>query len=85
MVQVCCLETTVTNHQPVLVKITEEQRPQGSQWWESEMLQVIDLIYVKSLLSIRMIVPVYYMCLHLFFSVSTHAIKSCGIHMWLDN
>jgi hypothetical protein len=32
------------------------------------MLQVIDLvIYVKFLLSIRMIVPIYFLCEHLFF------------------
>lgn len=45
----------------------------GAQWWESEMLQVIDLIiYVKSLLSIRMIVPrillvprPLFLCLHI--------------------
>jgi len=53
----------------------------GALWWKSEMLQVIDLIfYVKSLLSVRMIVPVYFLCHHLFFYASTHAIKSRGIH-----
>lgn len=36
--------------------------------WKSEILQVIDfIIYVKSMLSIRMIVPIYFLCHHLFF------------------
>jgi len=51
----------------------------GAQWWESETLQGIDLIiYVKSLLSIRMIVPIYYLCHHLFFLCLHMELKAVG-------
>lgn len=51
----------------------------GAPQWESEMVQVIDLIiYEKSMLSIRMVVHVYFLCHHLFFLCLHMQLKAVG-------
>jgi hypothetical protein len=47
--------------------------------WKSEVLHVIDLImYMKSMLSIMMIVPIHFLCHHLFFPCLHMQLKALG-------